>query len=469
MWRYPLETLRTRMRCQSLFTAAEIGRSGALTGLSLQVVSAPGISLTNYVIRLQHTTATTIPAAWVQTGWSTALVAFVQNVSTGWHYFAFRQPFAYNGTNNLLVDFSLNNTRREASPLGYVRRVARSANRTRVGSASSGNPLTWSSPAGLVMPDVPGVRFVFEVTNSPPTGPVNLLKNPAFELGPAGEDGVPTNWWTEGNAAAFSWAGVTGTAGVAFKNWSALASGRLGQEVAVSSSNGNVFLFSLRASRDPHFASASSSLWMRLAVVEGATTQAVAHRSVYGELMAAPAYTWTLLSLGCTNRWRTNSLVQVSVGFDDGLGDLSGERTVKWDEASLVQTNGDPRDNSVQGVSLDWMLAHALVTGAVTVAEREGLDHDGDGMATWEEFVAGTVPTSAASRFLFSGVSLAGNAVVLEWPSVSNRLYHLSWSAQPGDGPESVGTAAAIPPMNSHTLTVDAASAVWRVEAGFGP
>jgi hypothetical protein len=55
------------------------------------------------------------------------------------------------------------------------------------------------------------------------------------------------------------------------------------------------------------------------------------------------------------------------------------------------------------------------------------LDTDGDGMETWKEFVAGTVPTDARSLFRLSQppLPLAGNplSVELVFESVTGKLY----------------------------------------------
>jgi len=51
-------------------------------------------------------------------------------------------------------------------------------------------------------------------------------------------------------------------------------------------------------------------------------------------------------------------------------------------------------------------------------------DSDGDGLAAWQEFLAGSDPTDPHSRFEFSrsGVSTAGFPVLI-WPDVSDRVY----------------------------------------------
>jgi hypothetical protein len=55
-------------------------------------------------------------------------------------------------------------------------------------------------------------------------------------------------------------------------------------------------------------------------------------------------------------------------------------------------------------------------------------DQDGDGPATWQEYYAGTVPTNSASVWRISVISSLGTNTVT-WPSITNRLYAVTWSS----------------------------------------
>jgi hypothetical protein len=50
-------------------------------------------------------------------------------------------------------------------------------------------------------------------------------------------------------------------------------------------------------------------------------------------------------------------------------------------------------------------------------------DVDGDGLNNMQEYIAGTVPTSALSVFKISDAVATGSASYLYWPSVSGRNY----------------------------------------------
>src|SRR5664280_2298722 len=56
-------------------------------------------------------------------------------------------------------------------------------------------------------------------------------------------------------------------------------------------------------------------------------------------------------------------------------------------------------------------------------------DTDQDGMSDYAEFIAGTNPTNAASRFWISGGMIQSNRLVqIQWTVVADRLYRVSAS-----------------------------------------
>jgi len=68
-------------------------------------------TLSNYTIRVQHTTLGSMPREWISNNWTTVYSAHTVITNTGWFSFCLTNVefFAYNGTNNLLVDFSKSN------------------------------------------------------------------------------------------------------------------------------------------------------------------------------------------------------------------------------------------------------------------------------------------------------------------------------------------------------------------------
>ena len=67
-----------------------------------------------------------------------------------------------------------------------------------------------------------------------------------------------------------------------------------------------------------------------------------------------------------------------------------------------------------------WLESYGLVASGGDYAAAAVADVDGDGYAAWQEYLAGTDPTNAASRLLAS-ISFADGAPVIAW-NVTNHL-----------------------------------------------
>ena len=117
--------------------------------------------------------------------------------------------------------------------------------------------------------------------------------------------------------------------------------------------------------------------------------------------------------------------------FADWFGDVpAGEET----NPSLLLTMDGPRNlmaeftaNVTSRGTPEWWLADFGWTNEFEAA-CEG-DTDLDGMAAWQEYISGTCPTNLASVLRIS-LMRTGNVYVLEWPSVSNRLYSVLLGGQ---------------------------------------
>lgn len=146
-WNYPLSTNYHDARTQTIYLASEIGGAKTLTSLALNVSTKPGQAMNNFTIRLKHTTLSAYGTSptWESTGWTTVYQASKTISTTGWATFIFAAPFAYNGTQNLMVDISFNNP--SYSSNGYCYYTSSSVSRSiyyRTNS-SYGDPLTWTS------------------------------------------------------------------------------------------------------------------------------------------------------------------------------------------------------------------------------------------------------------------------------------------------------------------------------------
>jgi hypothetical protein len=88
--------------------------------------------------------------------------------------------------------------------------------------------------------------------------------------------------------------------------------------------------------------------------------------------------------------------------------------------------------------------------GSVVTNRTQATDTDHDGMSDYAEFIAGTNPTNAASRFYFTQAGRTNNLVQLEWTVASNRLYQVSASTNLSNWPS---VTAWLQASNSSTMT----------------
>ncbi len=173
-WDYPMFTYWHDSRTQVIYTSAEIGSATTISAMSLYVTTLPGQSLSNWTIRIKHTALSSYATASFETaGWTTVFQDDVTVSSTGWNMFAFTTPFVYNGSSNLMVDFSHNNS--SYTTQGYCRRWTPGGVRSAFAYSDSdhSDPLNWS---GTTSPDVyghiyvPQLQFSQSVDLSPPVG-----------------------------------------------------------------------------------------------------------------------------------------------------------------------------------------------------------------------------------------------------------------------------------------------------------
>jgi len=126
----PMYRLWEGQRVQYLVRASELNAAGitgaaSLATLAFNVTSIPsGSDLAGYTIRLAHTSAATI-TTFQNPAFTTVYNAATFNAVVGNNIFNFSAPFAWNGTDNLLVDISWDND----------------AN----GTCDDGSPICWSS------------------------------------------------------------------------------------------------------------------------------------------------------------------------------------------------------------------------------------------------------------------------------------------------------------------------------------
>ncbi len=105
-----------------------------------------------------------------------------------------------------------------------------------------------------------------------------------------------------------------------------------------------------------------------------------------------------------------NGIALFNSTIQDGLLTLSDRSGSSWND----------------GIPDSWRLLYfGSVSNALSAAN---LDPDGDGASNWQEYVAGTNPTDAASVFQLLAATAGPSGFTLQWPSVINKNYTLQSS-----------------------------------------
>ena len=168
-WSFPLDTFYHDARTQVIYLASELGGPRRITSLALNVAALPGQTMNAWTIRMKPTALASYPATgaqWEGTGWTTVYQANETVTQTGWVTFQFATPFDYDGTNNLIVDFSFNNSSFTSNGAVFATTAATSRSLFFETDSNFGDPLTWTGSTNPVPNQstlVPNVRLNFQV------------------------------------------------------------------------------------------------------------------------------------------------------------------------------------------------------------------------------------------------------------------------------------------------------------------
>lgn len=172
---WPIDTLYEDQRTQVIYMSSEIGDAKTITDLALDVYQVPGQTLYNWTIRMKHTSRSVFSAPpYLETsGWTTVYQNNESISSSGWRNFHFQNAFEYNGTNNLLIDFTYNNSGFTMESSCMVSDMG--SNRVLMAYCDStyGNPLNWSdsyNPGLWGATGVPNIKLISEVSAQPMPG-----------------------------------------------------------------------------------------------------------------------------------------------------------------------------------------------------------------------------------------------------------------------------------------------------------
>jgi hypothetical protein len=163
-----------------------------------------------------------------------------------------------------------------------------------------------------------------------------------------------------------------------------------------------------------------------------------------------------------TSAWSPWQTLATTTGWTLSPG--NGSKTVEvqyWADGSAAYFVTGPatlqqETYAANGVPISWLQYYGF-TGDYDAAALG--DQDNDGPLTWQEYYAGTIPTNSASVWRVSAATSPG-ANVVTWPSISNRLYAVTWSTNVlGPWTLLATNRAATPPQNSYSDTSHAAEA----------
>jgi hypothetical protein len=93
--------------------------------------------------------------------------------------------------------------------------------------------------------------------------------------------------------------------------------------------------------------------------------------------------------------------------------------------------------------------------GQPTDGSADYADPDGDGFNNWQEYLAGTLPNSAASALRLQTPTVGSNGVTLTWPSVADHLYFIERSTNLSLSPAFLPLAGNIPGQAGSTSYTD--------------
>ena len=122
-----------------------------------------------------------------------------------------------------------------------------------------------------------------------------------------------------------------------------------------------------------------------------------------------------------------SSVIQISATanpyfhFLHWAGDIAGQAS-----STNIQLTSDldiqavfGQDQVTNGTPEWWLAQYGLATSDAAALA----DHDGDGMAAWQEYIAGTNPTNQLSVLRITNVRAAPPEIILQWQSITGRVY----------------------------------------------
>ncbi len=454
-WNYPMSTVYHDARTQVIYLQNELGDACSITSLALNVSSVPGQMLGNWTIRMRHTPLDSYvyPSKWEST-WTTVYQHNTTISSNGWTVFEFDTPFEYNGTDNLMIDFSHNNSSYTYD--GYCFSTDTGSYRSAYYRTDSGygNPLNWTgtsnpypnrstrtpnvrlgraldnsiaiSPSatggfvdgiwsGVITGNVGASNVVLHADDGSHTGesnPFDIAVNPD-----ADGDGIPDAWETAFFGSPTNCVATNDTDHDGQNNWQEYITGMDPTNAA------------------SHFATTLDEQLPEGFIVRWDPVEGRSYDVLWSSDLMLPF------------RIQEPAIPYPVNSYTDSVHSAStaGYYIVKVHMPSDTDYDGD-------GLSDIWeseFFRHPIAAIA-------GFDTDGDGQSNIEEYIAGTDPTNAASRFAAELEPLP-DGFVIHWDAVEGRVYDVRWAPTLTQGFQLLEQAISYP-INSQTDRVHAAT-----------
>ncbi len=188
---WPFGTSWDDSRTQVIYLSSEIGGPKTITALALDVYERPGYPNLNYwTIRMKHTTrsAYNSPPYFETGGWTIVYFGHEGCPTTGWYEYEFQTPFEYNGTGNLMIDFSHDNNGNSGPDSdGFCTATQTYETRVVLGFSDSwhGDPTSWNDDTFYPYypywaTAVPNIRLTSTITAEPILG--DIVQNCSVDI-----------------------------------------------------------------------------------------------------------------------------------------------------------------------------------------------------------------------------------------------------------------------------------------------
>ncbi|MEI7947597.1 MAG: S8 family serine peptidase [bacterium] len=429
-WNYPMSTYYHDARTQVIYLNSELGVSNLLTGVSLYVSGVPGQQMNAWTIRMKHTVLTgysNTEKQWETNDWVVMVQTNIIIASTGWIRFGFTTPFAYNGIDNLLVDFSFNNA--SWSSDGTCWSAGALTNRSLFYRTDSeyGDPLTWSgtTPSGTITNQVPVIRI-----EKSACVPITPLATGNFVNGAWSGNVTVLDSATNAHLYANDGAGHGGSSNpfdVLFQT--------IGLPEAVDNTT-------------VPWTTGGSAKWYGQNIVSNDGVDA-AKSGTIGNRQWSWMETQVVGPGNASFWWRVSSEADwdwLEFYVDGVLSDrISGE--TGWLRKTVALATGthklrwryvkDGADIDPVGQDCGWVdmfsaplqsvlpSSWLLQFGLATDGSADYIDSDNDGLSNWEEWMTGTVPTNRLSLLRIEALTseTGSGGVHIRWQSVPGKYY----------------------------------------------